>query len=237
MKNRLIVYGGLCLIVAAGVWSTPSEARERRFSRDDVEKELQAAGVDVDDDQSREERIQALKDERGIDDDERAEKSDRKAAADVKIPAGTRVMVTLDETLDSAKIGKGEQFTGKLKADLVVKDSLVASTGTKVYGKIVTSTRARNAFGTSVLEFKLTELMRGNQMRAIESNLTRVESEKSGRLQANAVIEADTAVEFRIGEAGSDMDPYKTQTITGPDKKAPDRVEERRNTRRGRRDR
>lgn len=237
MKNRWYVYGGLCLLVTAGLWATPSEARERGFNRADVEKNLAEAGVEVDDGQSKEDRLEALRDQHDMEDDGRSAESDQRAAADTKIPPGTRVMMALDETLDSAENGAGEQFTGKLKTKLIVDGYTLAPSGSKLYGKIITSTRARNALGTSVLEFKLTGLMIDNQLRSIDSNLIRVESDKSGRMQANASMEAGKELEFTIGEAGSDMSRYKTQTIAGPDTKAPDRVEERRGTRKGRRGR
>lgn len=144
-------------------------------------------------------------------------------------------MVKLDKALDSKDMGEGDQFTCRLEVDLVVDSVLLAPGDSKVFGSIVTSTLARKAAGTSVLEFKLVGITIDKQMRSIESNLIRVESEKSGRLQASAGIDADTVVEFSIGEEGSDVDRYNTQTISGPDKKGTDRVDERRNSRKKRR--
>ncbi len=244
MKKCLVIYGVLCCVISAGIWSVATDAwAGRRFNSEDVQKQLESAGVNPDEirkelesgsntggSQTREERLEALRNQNGSADSGTYGKS----ATDVKIPTRTHVMAKLDKTLDSSEMGEGEQFTGRLQGDLVVDNFLLSSSGSKVYGTIVTSTRARNAAGTSVIEFKLVGILIDNQMRSIESSRIKVESEKSGRLQASASIEADTVIEFSIGEVGSDVGGG--ETISGPDKKATDRVEERQNSRRHRRD-
>lgn len=240
MKTYFIICSCLFCIVMGGAWGITGDAQARRMNPEDIKKQLEESGVNADGSQTREERLEALRNQKGLPeadvDQGYGAKSNRKDASEVKIPSGTRVMVRLDESLSSAEIGEGEQFTGKLDADLVVDGVLLASSGSKVYGTIVTSTRARNVAGTSVLEFMLVGMNIDSQMRSIESNQIKVESKKSGRLHASAAIDTDEVIEFSIGEVGSGVESSGTETIAGPDKKATDRIDERRNSRRHRRD-
>lgn len=240
MRPYLILYGCLFFIMTIGISCFTLDAEARRLNPEDIQKQMEEAGVNPEDGQTREEMIEALRNQRGAVEggagEAYASKSKSKNASDIKIPTGTQIMVKLDKELDSSETGEGEQFTGKLEADLVVDDFQLASRGGKVFGTITQSTRARNVAGTSVLEFMLVGIMIDNQMRSIESNHVRVESKKSGRLQASASIGTDQIIDFNIGEAGSGVENSGTKTLTGPDKKATDRVGERRNSRRERRD-
>ena len=244
MKKSLTIYGALIFLVSVGIFSVVSDSSAgRRFNSEDIQKQMESAGVDPDEirkelesgsstggSQTRQERLEELRNQSGGE----TGGSYIKNASDVKIPANTQIMAKLDNTLDSSDIGEGEQFSARLQGDLVVDRVLLSSSGSKVYGTIVTSTRGRNVADTSVLEFKLVGILIDNQMRSIESSRIKVESEKSGRLQASASIDADTVVNFKIGEEGSNVDGV--ETISGPDKKATDRVEERQSSRRHRRD-
>lgn len=244
MKKCLAIYGTLICVMSVGLLSVSSDTwAGRRFSQEDIQKQMESAGVDPDEirnelesssstggSQTRQERLEEMRNQNGG----TTGGSSMKNVSDVKIPANTQVMAKLDKTLDSSDVGEGEQFSGRLQGDLVVDRVLLSSSGSKVYGTIVTSTRGRNVADTSVLEFKLVGILIDNQMRSIESSRIKVESEKSGRLQASASIDADTVVNFKIGEQGSNVDGV--EIISGPDKKATDRVEERQSSRRHRRD-
>ena len=242
MTNRLVNYGCLFCIVSIGILTISSDAwSSRRFNQEDIQKQMGGLGASAQGEQTQQERLESLRGQRGNynagTNSQYVQEPKKKSAADVKIPPGTHVKVKLDKALSTSDVKEGEPFTGRLEGNLNIDSFLLASSGGKVYGTIVKSEEARNVAGTSILEFKLTGVTIDKQVRSIESNHTRVESKKSGRVQAKASIEAGKVVDFNIGELGSDIGNYGTQTIGGEDKKVSDRVEERHNSRRHRRKR
>lgn len=245
MKDRLVICGCvLCVLSICFLSVTPDTQARRRFDPDQLQhakenssvnpdairEQIEASGANRDSTLSREEQIQSLRNKNG----NTGGRSSSMSASAIKIPSGTHIMVKLDTALDSSEMGKGEQFTAKLQGNLVVDGVLMAADGSKVYGKITESERARNTLGTSVIEFTLTGMLIENQMRSIESSHIKVESQGSGRLHTKASIDANETVEFSIGEPGSTIDT--TATISDPDKKVNDRANERHEGRRHRRE-
>ena len=59
----------------------------------------------------------------------------------------------------SSRNRAGSTFTTKLEYDLVVGDAVGLKGGTKIYGKVKSSTQARRAIGRSTLDIRLTQLI------------------------------------------------------------------------------
>ena len=59
------------------------------------------------------------------------------ASATVVMPAGTRLLVSLDQSLTTKTHKTGQRFTTSLVADLVVDGTPIAPSGTKVYGRLI----------------------------------------------------------------------------------------------------
>ena len=59
------------------------------------------------------------------------------AAAEVTIPAGTRVTVRLESAISSGSAHSGQNFNANLTRDLVVKGKTIAKAGAPVKGKVV----------------------------------------------------------------------------------------------------
>lgn len=94
------------------------------------------------------------------------------AAVDNKvkaIPAGTTLMVKMSSAVDSNKHKTGHRFTARLEADLVVKDIVVATRGTTVYGVIAEAKQSGRATGNSSLALTFTDIMINNQMVPIQT--------------------------------------------------------------------
>ena len=76
----------------------------------------------------------------------------------VTIPAGTSIMVTLVDSIDTRTDQAGQKFRARLAADLYVGDTLVANEGSLVYGILQRSKQAGRIAGTSSVDIGLSEM-------------------------------------------------------------------------------
>jgi hypothetical protein len=76
----------------------------------------------------------------------------------ITVPTGTMLLVRMMDSI-SSRNRAGSTFTTKLEYDLVVGDSVALKGGTKIYGKVKSSTQARRAVGRSTLDIRLTQLI------------------------------------------------------------------------------
>jgi hypothetical protein len=84
------------------------------------------------------------------------------AAATVKritVPAGTRILVRMIDSVDSTKQKTGDRFTASLETNLQAEDEVVAPRGTTVYGHVASAASAGRMKGSSALELELTDIV------------------------------------------------------------------------------
>jgi len=77
----------------------------------------------------------------------------------VTVPAGTRILVRLVESIDSTKQKTGYRFTATLEANLQADDMVVAPRGTTLYGRLASASSAGRMSGSSELTLELTDIM------------------------------------------------------------------------------
>lgn len=82
----------------------------------------------------------------------------------ITVPAGTRLVIRMAETVDSKKHGAGHKFRGQLEGALVVSGQTVAPKGTLVYGVVVSAQNARRAAGSAELSIEFRDLMIDEQI-------------------------------------------------------------------------
>lgn len=75
------------------------------------------------------------------------------------IPEGTRFVVKLDDTLDTAKLKPGKKFTAKLGEDLTAPDGSTIPYGKKIHGHV--SSINRGMHGSMLLSFDEIETRHG----------------------------------------------------------------------------
>jgi hypothetical protein len=75
------------------------------------------------------------------------------------VPAGTRVVIRMADTVDSKKHGAGHKFRGQLEGALVVNGQTMAPRGTMAYGVVVESKKSRRLAGSAELILTFTDLM------------------------------------------------------------------------------
>jgi len=105
----------------------------------------------------------------------------------ITVPAGTLILVKMDQTIVTGRNRAGERFTATLEADIVADGFLLAPRGTKFYGKIVEARMARRMAGTASLQLTLTDVMIDNQLRPLITDSFGIEGERSGALKKMAV--------------------------------------------------
>lgn len=90
---------------------------------------------------------------------ETAEAIARDNASTATLPAGTRLVIRLTDTIDSNRHGAGHRFRGQLEGALVVNGNQVVPRGTFVHGRIAQARQAGRVAGSSELSIEFTDLM------------------------------------------------------------------------------
>src|SRR6202165_295798 len=81
----------------------------------------------------------------------------------VTVPMGTRLLVPTIDPIDSNKNHVGDKFSATLEQPLYVNDTLVASKGTEVYGRLDEAKEAGHIQGKSQLKLSLTGMVVNGQ--------------------------------------------------------------------------
>jgi hypothetical protein len=106
----------------------------------------------------------------------------------IQVPAGTVLLVRMVDGLDTSSAYTGQLFTATLATDLAANGSVVAYTGTTVYGQVVESNSAGRATGKSELKLQLTQIIiRGNAI-PIMTDVFDSEGKSSGKRSARRLF-------------------------------------------------
>ena len=101
----------------------------------------------------------------------------------VVVNAGTRIMIRTQDLLDTGQTKTGARFTCVLEANLVANGVVVAQKGSKVYGKVVESRKAKRVRGTAKLVVELTDLEIKGQLQPIVSEQVGYEGDRQGTIK------------------------------------------------------
>lgn len=119
------------------------------------------------------------------------------AYANNMIPEGTRFVVKLNDTLDTAKLKPGKKFTAKLGEDLAAPDGSTVPFGKKVHGHV--SAINRGLHGSMLLSFDEIETRHGwRPLAATVSDLPGEHGAKAGG--AEGEVEKKGASKKRVVE-------------------------------------
>jgi len=77
----------------------------------------------------------------------------------IYVPAGTRILIRMIDSIDSKKQKAGDRFTASLETNLVVDNIVVAPRGTTVYGRLASAESAGRMKGSSELSLELTDIV------------------------------------------------------------------------------
>jgi len=109
------------------------------------------------------------------------------ASGTVTVPAGTRILVRMIDSVDSEKNRIGDRFRASLEQDLIANGVVVAPRGADVYGRLAEAKEAGHIAGKSELKLELTGLMVGAQLQPIITGDYEVSGKSRGANTAKKV--------------------------------------------------
>lgn len=109
-------------------------------------------------------------------------------AKKITVPAGTRILIRMIDSLDSSKQKTGDRFTASLETNLQVDDIVVARRGTTVHGRVAAAKSAGRMSGSSQLSLELTDIVINGTAYPLLSNVYEVTGKGEGGNTAKKVV-------------------------------------------------
>ena len=110
------------------------------------------------------------------------------ATGKVTVPAGTRILIRMVDSVDSSKQQMGYRFTAKLETNLQVDDAVVAPRGSTAYGRLATAKSAGNVSGGAELTLELTDIVISGTAYPLLTSSYQVASQGQGSKTAKRVV-------------------------------------------------
>jgi len=99
----------------------------------------------------------------------------------VSVPAGTRLVIRMIDTIDSKRHGAGHKFRGQLEGALVVDGVTMAPRGAFLYGTILAASGSGRAVGKAQLALEFTDIMVDDQLFPITTGALGAQTEGQGK--------------------------------------------------------
>jgi hypothetical protein len=106
----------------------------------------------------------------------------------VTVPAGTRILIRMADSVDSNKQQVGYRFTATLETNLHVDDFVVAPRGTTVYGRLAQAKSAGNVSGGAELTLEMTDIVINGTAYPLLTSTYQVASQGQGNKTAKRVV-------------------------------------------------
>jgi hypothetical protein len=106
----------------------------------------------------------------------------------VTVPAGTRILIRMMDSVDSSQQKAGYRFTASLETNLQAEDVVVAPRGTTVYGHLASASSAGRMKGSSQLTLELTDIVINGTAYPLLTSTYEVEGKGEGSKTARKVI-------------------------------------------------
>src|SRR5580658_8162745 len=106
----------------------------------------------------------------------------------ISVPAGTRILIRMVDSIDSTKQKAGYRFTASLETNLQVDNVVVAPRGTTVYGRLASAQSAGRMSGSSELTLELTDILINGTAYPLLTSTYEVKGQGEGSKTAKKVI-------------------------------------------------
>jgi len=106
----------------------------------------------------------------------------------VTVPAGTRILIRMIDSVDSEKQKPGYRFTASLETNLQVDNTVVAPRGTTLYGRLTTAQAAGRMSGGAELTLELTDIVINGTASPLLTSTYEVRSQGQGSKTAKRVV-------------------------------------------------
>lgn len=110
------------------------------------------------------------------------------AQSKVTVPAGTRILIRMANSVDSSKQQVGYRFTANLETNLQVGDKVIAPRGTTLYGRLANAKSAGNMSGGAELTLELTDIVINGTAYPLLTSTYQVASQGQGSKTAKRVV-------------------------------------------------
>ena len=108
--------------------------------------------------------------------------------AQITVPAGTRILIRMADSVDSSKQKAGFRFTASLETNLQVDDMVVAPRGTTVYGRLMNAESAGRMAGGAVLTLRLTDIVINGTAYPLVSTFYQLRSKGKGEKTSRRIL-------------------------------------------------
>jgi hypothetical protein len=106
----------------------------------------------------------------------------------IDVPAGTRLLVRMIDSVDSGKQQVGYKFTAGLETNLQVDDTVIAPSGTTLYGRLANAKKAGNMSGAGELTLELTDIVINGTAYPLLTSTFEVKSEGKGKKTTRRIV-------------------------------------------------
>ena len=93
-----------------------------------------------------------------------AERQRSTAPSLLTVPAGTRLVIRMTDTIDTRRHSSGHRFRGQLESALAVNGQTVVPRGTFLHGRITGARQGGRAIGSSEMTIEFTDIMLDDQL-------------------------------------------------------------------------
>jgi hypothetical protein len=104
------------------------------------------------------------------------------------IPAGTRILIRMIDSIDTTKQKTGYRFTASLETNLQEENVVVAPRGTTVYGRLAQASSAGKMSGSSQLTLELTDIVINGTAYPLLTSTYEIRGKGEGKKTAGKII-------------------------------------------------
>jgi len=106
----------------------------------------------------------------------------------ITVPAGTRILIRMIDSLDTNKQKTGDRFTASLETNLQAEDVVVAPRGSTVHGRLAQASSAGKMSGSSQLTLELTDIVINGTPYPLLTSTYEMKGKGEGKKTAGKVI-------------------------------------------------
>lgn len=106
----------------------------------------------------------------------------------ITVPAGTRVLIRMVDSIDTTKQKTGFRFTATLETNLQAEDAVIAPRGTTIYGRLAEASSAGRMKGSSELTLELTDIVINGTPYPLLTSTYEIKGKGEGKNTAKKVV-------------------------------------------------
>jgi hypothetical protein len=106
----------------------------------------------------------------------------------IAVPAGTRILTRMADSIDSSKQQAGYRFSGSLETNLQADNVVVAPRGTSVFGRLASASSAGKMSGSSELGLELTDVVINGTSYPLLTGMYEIKGSGEGSKTARKVV-------------------------------------------------